>query len=236
MDYIERSWGPALEELDRLKSTALNDRVLFSNYLISCNIRSLKAHFPDISSSPHIKNANLICLQETWLTDDIDYENELEIEGFTAHFCSVGKKKGVVTYCKQNYEKIKEIKTENYQMLSVELSDLNIINIYKSSTVVSTTTFINDVRSLFNEEKETLIVGDFNICYEKERKHLIITQLMSMGFDQKVKSPTHVQGRCIDHVYHYSPTSDDNISQVRILQFGQFFTDHDMLLVDLPSR
>ena len=54
-----------------------------------------------------------------------------------------------------------------------------------------------------------------------------------MGFDQKVKLPTHNQGRCIDHVYHFSPNIERNMAIVEVLQFGQFYTDHDMLLVEM---
>ena len=119
-------------------------------------------------------------------------------------------------------------------MLSVASLELNVINIYKSSSTISLTLFMDDLRSIFDDKKETLIVGDFNICFRKENNHQIIKLLKSMKFDQKTKSATHVQGRCIDHVYHYLPNPDENTTTVKVLQFGQFFTDHDMLLVAIP--
>ena len=93
---------------------------------------------------------------------------------------------------------------------------------------------MDDLRGIFDDKKETLIVGDFNICFRKENNHQIIKLLKSMKFDQKTKSATHVQGRCIDHVYHYIPNPDENTTTVKVLQFGQFFTDHDMLFVAIP--
>ena len=79
---------------------------------------------------------------------------------------------------------------------------------------------MDDIRSMFDNKKETLIVGDFNICFREENNNQIIKLLKSMQFDQKIKFPTHVQGRCIDHVYHYLPNPDKNTTTVelRILQ------------------
>ena len=227
----------ALEELERLRTISLNhNRKLFEKYLICCNVRSLVAHYHEIISSPHIKHADLVCLQETWLTDDKDYGHQLEIQGFNAHFCSVGRGKGVVIYCKEKYKKITEMKTENHQILMVASSELNVINIYRSSSSTSSNPFVDDLISIFDDKKETLVVGDFNICFKEQNNHPIIRQLKSMKFDQRVKSPTHVQGRFIDHVYHFSPNYEENNSSVEVLQCGQFYTDHDMLFVKIPKR
>ena len=79
-------------------------------------------------------------------------------------------------------------------------------------------------------------MGDFNICINESRNHPIILTLSSLKFEQKNQSPTHVLGRCIDHVYFFNPEDSENMTAVEILQFGQFFTDHDMLLVAMPQR
>ena len=47
----------AMHELQRLKTVALNDECKFMNSLISCNIRSLRLHFGDISTSSNVKTA-----------------------------------------------------------------------------------------------------------------------------------------------------------------------------------
>ena len=93
---------------------------------------------------------------------------------------------------------------------------------------------MDDLRSIFDDKKETLIVGDFNICFREDTNHQIIELFKSMKFDQKIRSPTHVHGRYIDHVYHYLPNPDENKTRVDVLQFGQYYTDHDMLLVEIP--
>ena len=64
----------------------------------------------------------------------------------------------------------------------------------------------------------------------------MIEKLKSLKFQQRVQSPTHVLGRYIDHVYHFLPNYDENETIIDVLQFGQFFTDHDILLVEIPER
>merc|ERR1712173_13944 len=107
--------------------------------------------------------------------------------------------------------------------MAVAPSELNVINIYKSSSPCSPTLFMDGLRSIYDDKKETIIVGDFNICFREENNHQIIKLMKSMNFNQKIRLPTHVQGRCIDHVYHYLPNPDRNKTSVEVLQFGQFY-------------
>ena len=51
-----------------------------------------------------------------------------------------------------------------------------------------------------------------------------------------MKSPTHLLGRCLDHVYFLSPDKYSNQTEVKVLQFGPFFTDHDMLVIQIPHN
>ena len=88
----------ALDELERLRSISLNKKNLSNKFLVSCNIRSLKAHFQDISTSPYIENAEVICLQETWLKENFNHVNEFNISGFNSHLNCGGRGKGIVTY------------------------------------------------------------------------------------------------------------------------------------------
>ena len=226
------SSSTAMEELARLRSVSLNDKKHFKRCIISCNIRSLKAHFKDISSSPHIKNADVICLQETWLEYNTDYGNQLNIWGFNTHFNSVSNGKGVATYFRDHYTLVQEIKRDRYQMTLVGSKHLNIINVYRSFSSDLVSHFIEDLVSLFDDKKKTILAGDLNVCYLGENNHPIIKKLDDLNFRQRVKMPTHVQGRLIDHIYFFSP-SLDTAPDVEVLQFGQYFTDHDLMVVDI---
>ena len=228
----------ALDELQRLMHRCLNFKDTFHMYLVSCNIRSLRAHIADISTSSYIKKADLLCLQETWLKENEVSSQLLQITGFKAYFNSAGVGKGLAIYCKTSYTVEKEVKNDNYQMSLIKSSYLNIINIYRSSSSSSASirNFIDDLEQLIEANKPTLIVGDFNFCSNEENTHPISAKLISLKFEQKVKHPTHVLGRCLDHVYFFSPDKNSNQTEVKVQQFGQFFTDHDMLVIQIPHN
>jgi len=67
----------ALEELRRLSSIAMDNESI-SRGIISCNIRSLTKHYEDIKNYPDIRNADILCLQETWLDSAKDYSFNIE--------------------------------------------------------------------------------------------------------------------------------------------------------------
>ena len=114
----------------------------------------------------------------------------------------------------------------------VSSTDLDIINVYRSSSSVFSGIFIKDLLDNFDDTKMTVVTGDLNICYISENSHPIIRKLEAMKFKQSVKLPTHKQGRQIDHVFFYSPQFNE-CPKMDVLQFGQFFTDHDMLVGNL---
>ena len=78
----------------------LNYKNTFAKFLISCNIRSLGAHIADIATSSNIKNADQLCLQETWLKEYEVPSELLQIMGFKAYLNSAGVCKDLAIYCK----------------------------------------------------------------------------------------------------------------------------------------
>ena len=225
------SSATAMEELERLKSIAVNNADISTSHFVSCNIRSIEAHLEDLKASPYIKTANVICLQETWLKEDFDNKDKYKICDYKSFFCSVGNGKGVATYCNKEFSLKRKVKKKNHQMLLVASTDLNIINIYRSSSSESPSALMQDLSELFDEQKTTIIVGDMNICSKEENNHTILKHLRIMRFKQKAKSPSHIAGRYIDHVHFYSPQPLRQC--VEVSQFGQFFTDHDLMVIQM---
>ena len=87
--------GKAMEELERMNSVALNLRQNNRKSIISCNIRSIKKNFQNFSKASAVKNAQVICLQETWLDPSEEYSNMVKGTGFNQHNNSVGRGKGL---------------------------------------------------------------------------------------------------------------------------------------------
>ena len=218
-----------LQELERQRSVAMNNEAAHS-CIVSCNIRSLSRHINDLSSSSYIKYAEVVCLQETWLKENEDYGNRFEMVGMEHHFVSVGQGKGVATYCRQDFTLNGSIKKQHYQVIRVSSKSTDVINIYRSSSDGKDSLFVEDLLSLFDGQKQTYIVGDFNLCYITERNNKIFREIELQGFKQLLKEPTHIEGRQIDLVFHYSMQAEHH-SNLTVFQFGQYFTDHDLIKI-----
>ena len=115
------------------------------------------------------------------------------------------------------------MKCEGFQLTLIESSELNLINVYRSSNA-ETSSFLSHLGSLLDTSKQTVILGDFNLCYLSQRNHPIFKFLESIDFHQMVENPTHIEGRLIDLVF----LNDGNL-KVDIRQIAQYFTDHDLL-------
>ena len=93
----------------------------------------------------------------------------------------------------------------------------------------STTIVLVEVKALLSllSKEETVIVGDFNLCFLDQRNHQIFRTLENLGFNQLVKKPSHIKGRLIDLVF--SKVSFE------IIQQSPFFTDHDIVVMKMDG-
>ena len=88
--------------------------------------------------------------------------------------------------------------------------------------------------SILNVAKDTLICGDFNICFKHNRHHPLINILENLGFSQFVKEATHIDGGCIDQVYYRKKKNNYHID---VDIYSPYYTalDHDALLVTVKE-
>ena len=218
-----------MEELRRLACVDLKAIYhAFTKFIVSSNVRSLSQHFQDIHSTPNIKAADALCLQETWL--DTDPRDHFEIYGFEKHSNSVGRGKGIITYFKSNFQFMCDKKNDTYQMTKICSDKEDVINIYRSVNTDSNK-FINDLEDMFDSSKKTFIVGDLNICAITEKNHPVLFRIAQLGFLQKVEYPTHIEGRQIDHVFFFLPPLSQDSLCVKVVQQSSFFSDHDILFI-----
>ena len=85
-----------------MDSRALNmqQRVHYDFEIISMNMRSLKKHFNDLINDPILPQADIVCLQETWLKENYDIHS-YKIPGFHSSFNSVKRGSGQATFCRE---------------------------------------------------------------------------------------------------------------------------------------
>ena len=88
--------------------------------------------------------------------------------------------------------------------------------------------FMKDLFGLIDARKQTLIMGDLNLCFLKEGSHQLFKSFLDKGFTQIVRNPTSLRGRLIDLAF-ISPSNSDVVFVAR--QQSQFFTDHDLIEV-----
>ena len=62
----------ALKELERLQSISLNEKEVQPAMITSLNIRSLPKHIVDLSNDYKMNNSKVICIQETWCSQNYD--------------------------------------------------------------------------------------------------------------------------------------------------------------------
>ena len=221
----------AIDELDRMKKEAINNIQRKGDSIITCNIRSLNKNFDNFVSSSLLKRAEVICLQETWLDPLIPSVNLLEGKGWAQHNNSMGRGKGISTFYQRTFSWDQDITKPAYQMTKLRSGSLDVINVYRSAGAQAEL-LIHDVSSMISSEKQTLIVGDFNLCYISDYSHQLFEALRVQGFQQIVKNPTHIEGRLIDLVFINNLDLDITYE---VEQQAQFFTDHDLIEVKKGS-
>ena len=124
------------------------------------------------------------------------------------------------------------VKLHDFQATCLSSSELDVISVYRSSNCK---TAIEHLCSLVTPNKSTIICGDFNICYNENRSHPLIQKLLSLGFEQVVRSATHIDGGLIDHVY---VCKREQIGDVDVQLYSPYYTalDHDGLLLTVVKK
>ena len=66
--------------------------------ITSLNVWSLRKHMEDVGSDPHLLQADILCLTETWLTPEKEREERYDHEGYHQYSLSQGPGKGMIVY------------------------------------------------------------------------------------------------------------------------------------------
>ena len=106
---------------------------------------------------------------ETWL----EKGTELQINGYKAHFNSIGPGKGLAVYIKDDmFKKTITINKEKMQIMKLESQDLEFLTVYRSEQGNSTE-LLQHLKDSINQNSATVISRDFNICYSSHRTNNI---------------------------------------------------------------
>ena len=226
----------AMNELNRMNKICLNNNPDAwlkedndSIKIASLNCAGLKWHHIDIKADERLLQADLIHLNEISLTQQDDL-TDYELDGFTSEFLLAGEGKGIATYYRSDifipeYSKI----GEHFQITKFNHPSFDVINLYRSQRG-SSSQLSKLIQDITEEERNTLITGDFNLCFKDDRNNTLIQSLLNSNFNQLINTPTQIEGRIIDHAYFRS--IDEKIS-VSVSNYSPYYSDHSAVLLTI---
>lgn len=191
--------------------------------IASLNAMNLKTNFEGIVCDKTILQSTLIAFSETWL----DEETKPLIDGYKSHFNNVGQGKGLAVYFKENiFKHVLNIKKETMQLMKLKSARLQAIAVYRSNQG-NTVELLEHLIELITPGVNTVICGDFNICYQATRNNIVTKYLEGNGFTQLVKEATHIQGRLIDHFY--MRIYENGQQSTSLYRYSPYYADHDAI-------
>ena len=225
----------ALTEIRRLELISFNNNPspwnsedLSATKIVFLNTRSLKNKSKMITSDYNLLKATAILLSETWLDGR---EENTSLDGYKASFQGGGRGGGTVAFYRSEFQIMEEIIEDNkYYITKLSSEDIDIINIYRSQTG-SIIEVLNIIEKLISN-KIVIIGGDLNICFLNNRVNPFTTYLESVGFNQLVDRPSHIEGRLLDHLYFRQPK---NMYTISIETVAKYYSDHDAICATLKK-
>ena len=200
--------------------------------IASLNVRGLKGHIQDLRSDIKLKQANIIHLQETSITDG--ESPDLSFANYSSHFINIGQGKGIATYYhSEKFTHVEDVATETIQITKFSSQHIDSINVYRNQRGLPAD-LINNLTSLIREDKITIITGDFNICSRIKCNNNVSIHLKSLGFQQYQLGATHIQGGHIDHVY--IKNCGPRLIKAETDRYSPYYSDHDGILVILTPK
>ena len=215
----------ALDELNDSMKQAVNTDTEEENKLeIMClNVRSLRQHMMDVEQMVRNRNFAVLCLQETWLCSD-NVGDEFKLENFNCDLISRGRGKGIATYYKTDFKVHDRVCSDDCQFAILTSNKLSVINVYRSSGCKN---FCELLKPRIDEDKPTIICGDFNTDYRDSANQVSRFLKETMKFHQLVVESTHEKGSILDQVWINAPLAD----KIKVEQTCLRFSDHDMIKI-----
>ena len=127
-----------------------------------------------------------------------------------------------------------DVKKDKMQLSKLESSTLDVIAVYRSEQG-NAMELLDHIIDLIPPERNTVICGDFNICYMSQRNNRITKYLEQNGFTQLMKEATHIQGRLLDHFY-FRPRKNYQL-KTEVFRYSAYYTDYDAICttITLPE-
>lgn len=196
----------------------------------SLNVRNLSSHLSHLKKLPEMENIDLLCVQETWLTDQ-----DLTLNtNYNTVFLNCGSR-GLAIFYRNTLSPIDIVKitTSSANFIVMIFTGIIIINVYQFSGKSNVTNFHNIINQFTLLNLPLLIVGDLNVDVLNGKNKNWIESMKN--FTQHVQRPTHLEGGLIDHVYSCNFESNSYILTL-IEQKYIYFSDHTLQVVEVKTN
>ena len=235
----------ALSELRKLEAKSINrnppswELQIEGSYKISLlNCRDIMTKYLDLSEDLMRHKSDIICLNETHLTDNNSNKEALLLPGYKLKLNSAGVGKGIASYFKDEKFYFDQNKVvQKAQIMKLKSETIDVINIYRSSDAKNQDDkdIILEMQKIIKKEKLTIICGDMNLCYTQHRQNIIFIFLQNLGFNQLVNEATHIKGGHIDLLFS---NHESFRFEIDVLLYSTYYTckDHDALLLTVKPK
>ncbi|XP_062618494.1 uncharacterized protein LOC134280069 [Saccostrea cucullata] len=213
------------------------------------NIQSLNKHFEDLKNDIRCRNADIICLTETWLRSGQNVSS-LELNGFYFHQATRGdvydecnaqvsklrtsKGGGVAVYIKETGEEkiVSSLPVKNVEGICVKCvsQDIVVLTIYRpiSLDVSQFLLQFEKVMSYYRSQSQFCVcLGDFN--EDAKSAGTIQTFMTNQGLKQMVDFNTTEGATILDHVYLSTSL------HAEVKKISTYYSYHDALMVTIIS-
>ena len=226
------------KEMDRLRSKpvlSVRQPMFLSNQnalrIVSLNVRWYVPHLLDMKSDSLLEEADIVCLQETFLTKE-----QVAVDTIRSGMRMIRQDRqesnrggGVMTQISDNItaylQPMNSIEHIEYLVVSILHGDmlLNLVTVYIKPDVTNEQLYASVEKLLHSLDLNifTMIIGDFNVDLKKYPQHRLLSLMTINGFRQLVHEPTTDYGSLLDHAYVNSNVHVD----VDIVD--TYYTDHD---------
>ena len=245
--YADPEVHSALQEMPMLKLPTYSSASDENITIVLHNIQSLNKHINDLKKDTRFRNADVICLTETWLRSEQNTQ-EFNLNGYQFYHTiredsyndnssqlaklQAAKGGGVAVYLNERglEKSVISISRKNIEGIGVKFVSENIVllTVYRPSsyTVSNFLNYLQKVIDSFRSQNKCFVcIGDFN---EDARSVGPIQTFMSeKGLTQIVDFYTTEGGTILDHVYSTSSL------QIDVTKLPTYYSYHDALLVTI---
>lgn len=211
------------------------------------NIQSLGKHFNDLLKDTRCKNADIICLTETWLRSGQNV-NLFEIKDFKLHQTNRGdsydctnaqvtqlkasKGGGVAVYIRESASRkiVSSLPVTNVEGICVKIlpEDIVVVTVYRPNSL-EVTHFLIQLEKIIayyrSRSKFLVCLGDFN--EDAKSPGPIQTFMINQGFRQIVDFKTTEGASILDHVYW------SNSLMATVDRLSTYYSYHDAMMLTI---